>query len=98
MQLQEIIPLTIFKIFLQLQLHDLIIYQTKFQIRPFVHNFACLQILEGLFRNFRRVFAILFEVLLIEIQEEIHHFAGWEGGVKGHKKCEQTSCEQTGVS
>ena len=24
--------------------------------------------------------AILFEVLLIEIQEEIHHFVGWEGG------------------
>ena len=24
--------------------------------------------------------SILFEVLLIEIQEEIHHFAGWEGG------------------
>ena len=22
----------------------------------------------------------MFEVLLIEIQEEIHHFAGWEGG------------------
>ena len=26
------------------------------------------------------MFAILFEVLLIEIQEEIRHFAGWEGG------------------
>ena len=26
------------------------------------------------------MFAILFEVLLIEIQEEVHHFAGWEGG------------------
>ena len=26
------------------------------------------------------MFAILFEVLLIEIQEEIHRFAGWEGG------------------
>ena len=26
------------------------------------------------------MFAILFEVLLIEIHEEIHHFAGWEGG------------------
>ena len=24
--------------------------------------------------------ATLFEVILIEIQEEIHHFAGWEGG------------------
>ena len=31
-------------------------------------------------RNFGCVFAILFEVLLMEIQEEIHHFAGWEGG------------------
>ena len=30
------------------------------------------------------MFAILFEVLLIEIQEEIHHCAGWEGG-KGRK-------------
>ena len=37
------------------------------------------------------MFAILFEVLLIVIQEEIHHFAGWEGGggVKGHKNSEQ---------
>ena len=26
------------------------------------------------------MFGILFEVLLIEIQEEILHFAGWEGG------------------
>ena len=26
------------------------------------------------------MFAILFEVLLIEIQEEIHHFAGLGGG------------------
>ena len=26
------------------------------------------------------MFAILFEVLLIEIQEEIPHVAGWEGG------------------
>ena len=34
------------------------------------------------------MFAILFEVLLIEIQEEIHHFAGWDGGVKKHNNCE----------
>ena len=34
----------------------------------------------------------------MEIQEEIHHFAGWEGGVKGHKNCGQKFCEQTGVS
>ena len=27
------------------------------------------------------MFAILFEALLIEIQEEIPHFAGWEGGL-----------------
>ena len=45
------------------------------------------------------MFAILFEVLLIEIQKEIHHFAGWEeGGGQGHKNCEQKFCEQTGVS
>ena len=43
------------------------------------------------------MFAILFEVLLIEIQEEIRHFAGWEGGLVGHKNCEQAFCEQTGV-
>ena len=30
------------------------------------------------------MFRILFEVLLIEIQEEIHHFAGW-GGLRGTK-------------
>ena len=32
------------------------------------------------------MFAILFEVLLIENQEEIHHFAGWEGGGQGAQK------------
>ena len=34
-------------------------------------------------RNFWRVcsqFWLLFEALLVEIQEEIHHFLGWEGG------------------
>ena len=31
------------------------------------------------------MFAILFEVLLIEIQEEIHRFAGCKGGVRGTK-------------
>ena len=35
--------------------------------------------------------AILFEVLQKEIPEEIHHFAGWEGGeLKWRQKCEQT--------
>ena len=31
------------------------------------------------------MFAILFEVLLIEIAEDFHHFAGWEGGLRGTK-------------
>ena len=44
------------------------------------------------------MFAILFEVLLIEIQEEIHHFPGWGGGFNVRKNCEQKFCEQTGVS
>ena len=45
------------------------------------------------------MFAILFEVLLIEVQEEIHRFVGWEGrGFEGHKNCEQKFSEQTGVS
>ena len=48
-------------------------------------------------RSFSRVFAILFEALLIEIQEEITHFAVWGGGVM-HKNCEQNYCAQTGVS
>ena len=34
---------------------------------------------------------MLFEVLLIEIQEEIHHFAGWEGGgLRGTKMVNKT--------
>ena len=45
------------------------------------------------------MFAILFEALFFENQEEIHQFAGWEGGgFKGHKNCEQKFCEQAGVS
>ena len=45
------------------------------------------------------MFAILFEVLLIEIQEEIYHFAGWEGGgVEGRKNCDLNFYEQIGVS
>ena len=36
----------------------------------------------------------------LEIPEEIHHIAGWEGGggVMGHKNGEQKLCEQTGAS
>ena len=52
----------------------------KTEKRPFVHNSVCSQFLEGLFAISAECFAILFEVLLTEIQEEIHHFAGWEGG------------------
>ena len=66
--------------------------------RPFVHNSVCSQFLED-------VFAILAECSqfclrsLLEFQDEIHHFAGWEGGgVKVREFCEQTFCEQTGVS
>ena len=57
------------------------LFLTYFQERPFVHNSVCSQFLEGLF-------AILPECLQFclrsfekkEIQEEIHHLAGWEGG------------------
>ena len=34
---------------------------------------------------------------LIQIQDEMHHFAGLGGG-KGHQNREQTFCEQTDVS
>ena len=39
----------------------------------------------------------MFEVLLIQSQEGINHFAGW-GGAEGHQSCEQALCEQSGVS
>ena len=56
---------------------------SKYQKRPFVHDSVCSQFLVGFF--FWRVF-FLFEVLSSEIQEEIHHFSGWEGGgLKGTK-------------
>ena len=43
------------------------------------------------------MFAILFEVVLIENQEEIHHVAGLGGGGgKGHRNCDQNFCDQTG--
>ena len=39
----------------------------------------CLFAIFGEFiHDFGWVFAVLFEVVLIQIQEEIHHFAGWE--------------------
>ena len=50
------------------------------QKRPFVHNSGCSQFSEGLFAIFGGVFAILFELLLIEIEEEIRHFAVLGGG------------------
>ena len=53
----------------------------------------------GSVRNFGGVFAILFEVLLIEIQEEIHHFAGWEGGgLIGAKIVNKNFVNKLGVS
>ena len=48
--------------------------------------------------HFGWVFAILFEVLLIEIQEEIIILLVGRGGVKGDKNCEQKYCQQSGVS
>ena len=33
----------------------------------------------------------------MEIEEEIHHFVGWEGGAQAHKNREQKYCEQIGV-
>ena len=44
------------------------------------------------------MFAILFQGLSIEIQEEIRHFVVLgRGEVKGHQNREQKSCEQTGI-
>ena len=60
---------------------DKIWRNTVVQKRLFVHKILFVRNFGGGFvRNFGWVFAILFEVLLIEIPEEIHHFAGWEGG------------------
>ena len=56
---------------------------SEMPVCSYFHLFAIF----GVFvRNVGWVFAILFEVFLIECQEEIHHFAGWERGLKGHKK------------
>ena len=71
--------------------------QTYFQKRPFVHKSVCSQFLEGLFVILAECSQLCLRSFF-EIQEEIHHFAGWEGGVEGHKNCEQKFCEQTGVS
>ena len=40
---------------------------------------------------------MMLEVLLIQIQENIHHFVGLGGG-KGAPNCERKSCEQADVS
>ena len=42
------------------------------------------------------VLAIVFEVLLIQIQEDVYHFAGREG-VEGHQTCEHNVGALTGV-
>ena len=45
------------------------------------------------------MFAILFDVLLIEFKRKSFILlVGRGGGVKGRKNCEQKFCEQTGVS
>ena len=46
------------------------------------------------------MFAVLFDVLLVEIQDEIHQFALWEegGDLEGHQNSEQIVFEQIGVS
>ena len=53
----------------------------SFSETPVCSQFCLFAIFAGFVRNFGWVFAILLEVLLIQIQEEFHHFAGWEGGV-----------------
>ena len=55
------------------------------QKRPFVHNSVCSQFLEGLFAIFAEWSQFCLRPLPIGIQEEITHFAGWEGGVMGTK-------------
>ena len=45
----------------------------------------CFSIFGECVHNFGTVFAIQIEVLFLEIQEKIHHIAGWEGGLRGTK-------------
>ena len=52
----------------------------NFQKRPFVHNSVCSQFLEGVFAILAECSQFCLRSFLIEIQEEIHYFAGWEGG------------------
>ena len=49
------------------------------QKRPFVHNSVCSQFLEGSFAILAECSQFCLRFFFIEIQEEIHHFAGWEG-------------------
>ena len=51
-----------------------------FSERPFVHNSVCSQFLEGLSAILAECSQFCLRSFLIEIQEEIHHFSGWEGG------------------
>ena len=52
------------------------------QKRPFVHGSVCSQCLEGLFAILAECsqFCLRSVLLIIEIQQEIHRFADWEGG------------------
>ena len=47
---------------------------------PICSWLCCSHFWESLFAILGWAFTILFEIILIEIQEEIHHFAGWDGG------------------
>ena len=47
---------------------------------PVCSSFCLFAMFGEFVRNFGWVFVILFDVLLVEIQEEIPDFAGWEGG------------------
>ena len=69
-------------------------YKEHVSETPICSQFCLLAIFGESIRNFGGVFAILFEGLLMEIQE-IHDLAVLGGG---RSNCEQTFCEQTGVS
>ena len=65
---------------------------------PKIHNSACSQFWECLFAIVAQCSQFCLRSFVIEIQEEIHHSAGSEGGVEGHQSCEFFWGEQIGVS
>ena len=62
------------------QLHACAIFRNS----PFVNYSVSSRMLGEFRRCFGRVFAILFEDLLLQTQEEYITFLGWEGG-EGHQ-------------